>query len=67
MGYLKKAFVLSFYFLLRHKNHLGSASDKQYAYRNAIRLTIQQGGDTDTNGCIVGGMMGALVGLTSIP
>ncbi len=25
------------------------------------------GGDTDTNGCIVGGMIGALVGIHNIP
>ena len=28
---------------------------------------IQEGGDTDTNSCIVGGMLGALLGLKAIP
>ena len=28
---------------------------------------IKEGGDTDTNSCIVGGMIGALVGLNAIP
>ena len=28
---------------------------------------IQEGGDTDTNACIVGGMLGALLGLDNIP
>lgn len=32
----------------------------------SIRHTIQLGGDTDTNACIVGGMIGALVGITNI-
>ena len=32
-----------------------------------MRLTIQLGGDTDTNACIVGGMIGALVGIKKIP
>ena len=36
-------------------------------YHDAIRMTIQQGGDTDTNACIVGGMIGALVGIGKIP
>ena len=31
-----------------------------------MRETIQQGGDTDTNACIVGGMIGALVGIHNI-
>ena len=36
-------------------------------YYDSIRLTIQEGGDTDTNSAIVGGMIGALVGLDGIP
>ena len=28
---------------------------------------MREGGDTDTNACIVGGMMGALLGMKSIP
>ena len=36
-------------------------------YYDAVRMTIQQGGDTDTNACIVGGMIGALVGIGKIP
>lgn len=32
-----------------------------------MRETIRLGGDTDTNGCIVGGMVGALVGIHNIP
>jgi ADP-ribosyl-[dinitrogen reductase] hydrolase len=36
-------------------------------YEDSIYKTIQQGGDTDTNACIVGGMIGALVGIKGIP
>ena len=36
-------------------------------YKDAIRLIIQHGGDTDTNACIVGGLVGALVGVKSFP
>ena len=37
------------------------------AYHNAIRETIQEGGDTDTNACIVGGMIGAYLGAAKLP
>ena len=33
----------------------------------ALRETIRQGGDTDTNACIVGGLIGAAVGVDGIP
>ena len=36
-------------------------------YYTSIRQIIKEGGDTDTNACIVGGMLGALVGLSKIP
>ena len=36
-------------------------------YYDCIRSTIQEGGDTDTNAAIVGGMIGALVGIKKIP
>ena len=32
-----------------------------------MREIIGQGGDTDTNAAIVGGLIGALVGLKNIP
>ena len=32
-------------------------------YEKAIRQIIKEGGDTDTNACIAGGMIGALVGV----
>ena len=37
------------------------------AFERAIRETIRLGGDTDTNACIVGAMMGAAIGLENIP
>jgi ADP-ribosyl-[dinitrogen reductase] hydrolase len=39
----------------------------QSSYLNAILETIMGGGDTDTNACIVGGMVGALKGEDGIP
>lgn len=43
--------------------HLAAGSD----YVMAIRETIAGGGDTDTNACIVGGLIGAACGAESIP
>lgn len=37
------------------------------AYGAAIKETLLGGGDTDTNACIVGGLMGALHGIEAIP
>lgn len=32
-----------------------------------MRWIIQLGGDTDTNACIAGGLIGAIVGISSFP
>jgi ADP-ribosylglycohydrolase len=37
------------------------------AYSEAISITISGGGDTDTNACIVGGLMGAFWGANQLP
>lgn len=36
-------------------------------YENAIKDMLLQGGDTDTNCCIIGGLLGCAYGLSSIP
>ena len=36
-------------------------------FMESLRIVIQMGGDTDTNACIVGGIIGALVGVNNIP
>ncbi len=36
-------------------------------YVDAIRETLLGGGDTDTNACIVGGLIGAASGASNIP
>jgi ADP-ribosyl-[dinitrogen reductase] hydrolase len=59
-GFVRHAFILSFYFLLR-----ASLGDLDYA--KAIGETVRHGGDSDTNACIVGGMMGAAFGVENIP
>ena len=64
MGWIKNGFMLSFYFLKLYKNYEGS--DESY-FKYALSKTISVGGDTDTNACIVMGMIGALVGYNQIP
>ena len=46
-GHVRWAFVLAFYFL----------RNPDIGYEDAIRMTLLKGGDTDTNACIVGGMV----------
>lgn len=58
IGFLKHGFVLAFYFLNQAPN---------YTYMESIRKTLLLGGDTDTNACIVGGLMGAYWGQERIP
>lgn len=55
-GFVKIAFVHAF-------RHLLAGSD----YVPALRETLAGGGDTDTNACIVGGLIGAAVGAEAIP
>jgi ADP-ribosylglycohydrolase/very-short-patch-repair endonuclease len=55
-GYIRIAFTHAFYHLL-----------KQSSYPIAIAETLSGGGDTDTNACIVGGLLGALHGSSGIP
>lgn len=55
-GFVKIAFTHAFRHLL-----LGTS------YGEAIRETLLGGGDTDTNACIVGGLIGAACGADAIP
>ena len=56
IGFIKIAFTHAF-------RHLLLGSD----YESAISETVSGGGDTDTNACIVGGLIGAAVGVDNIP
>lgn len=59
---MKHAFILTYYFLLKY-----DPKDEATFFCDSIRQVIQLGGDTDTNAAIVGGMLGALLGLHNIP
>ncbi len=56
IGWLKIAFCYAFHFL---QNEVG--------YEEAITEMLVKGGDTDTNACIVGGLLGAHLGKTGLP
>lgn len=55
-GFVKHAFSYAFY-------HLRCGS----SFEQALTQTLERGGDTDTNACIVGGLIGALHGVDRIP
>ena len=40
---------------------------QESSYETTIRETLCQGGDTDTNACIAGALVGAATGAESIP
>ncbi len=56
MGFVKYGFTYAFHFLKIKQD-----------FETAIIETMCQGGDTDTNACIVGGLMGALYGYDGLP
>ena len=60
---IKHAFVLGYYFLLRSIK----ASDLNLYYEKVLKETIQLGGDTDANACIITGLIGSLVGIRRVP
>lgn len=56
MGFVKIAFTHAFYHLKQNTPYL-----------DALRTVLQGGGDTDTNACITGGLVGARWGFSTIP
>jgi ADP-ribosylglycohydrolase len=56
MGFVRIGFTHAF-------RHLASGT----TYTDALRETLAGGGDTDTNACIVGGLLGARWGVSAIP
>jgi len=63
MGWLKIAFNYSFYYL----KHADNFRDEKDFFTTKIKQILLEGGDTDTNAAIVGGMIGGLVGFKNIP
>lgn len=56
IGHVRWGFTMAMHFLRKNES-----------YEEAVFKTLMKGGDTDTNACIVGGMMGALHGFGEIP
>ena len=65
MGFVKHAFILAFYCLLRVENDFSSNGEEAFDF--AIRQTLMLAGDSDTNCAIVGGLVGAYVGIKAMP
>ena len=55
-GWIKISWIYAFNFLKRG----------ELDYETVIRKVMHQGGDTDSNGCIVGGLIGATIGFTNL-
>lgn len=67
MGWSKIAWSYGLHFLREITDKESQANLGPALYSEVIRKVIQQGGDTDTNACIVGGMIGALLGFGKLP
>lgn len=55
-GWVKVAMSFAMYYLL-----------KNISYEDALKDMLKRGGDTDTNCCIIGAVLGAAYGLSAIP
>ena len=55
-GFVRIAFTHAFHYLYQASSYTG-----------ALRAVLNHGGDSDTNACIVGGILGALHGVAGIP
>jgi ADP-ribosyl-[dinitrogen reductase] hydrolase len=55
-GWVRTAFIIAFICL----------RNEDMTYNKAIYYTLSLGGDTDTNACIVGGLIGAFVGFNNL-
>ena len=63
---IKHGFILSFYYLLKATKEVertGIDEMNEQFYYDAIKDTISIGGDTASNAAIVGGILGAIVGI----
>lgn len=66
IGFIKHAFILSFYYLLKIDHWKNDAERMKGMYKECVREVISLGGDTDTNACIVGGIIGAYLGVNNV-
>ena len=64
MWFLKHAIVLAFYCILKVQKDYSDNLTAGYDF--AMRQTLMLAGDSDTNCAIVGGLVGAYVGVSKI-
>ena len=62
--HVRHSFTLAFFFLLYNKN-LQERQD--IAYKDAMEIVAQLGGDVTANAFVVGAMLGLLIGYKKIP
>ena len=65
-NHIKHGFILSFYFLLKSSQYEGKYHGS-FIYMLAMRFVCRLGGDIANNCSIVGGMIGAVIGIFGIP
>jgi len=61
---IKHAMTIAFFWLLQAKNYSDNLND---FYQHAMKETLNLGGDTNANAAVVGGLIGALVGIRRMP
>ncbi|CAI2369904.1 unnamed protein product [Moneuplotes crassus] len=68
MGWMKHAFIccLRYLRLAKESEDLNEPLDSTF-YEEAMVKILMGGGDTDTNACIAGGLIGAIVGFKGLP
>jgi len=67
-GFFKIAYVYCFQFLKYISENCKSPSDlSSDLFKDVLSKVVSQGGDTDTNACIVGGVIGSIVGFRGLP
>lgn len=65
IGWIKHGFMWAMHLLYCGNQYKDALSNLFCSYR--LEIILEQGGDTDTNACIVGGIIGAAVGYNMIP
>lgn len=67
-GFFKIAYVYCFQFLKNISENCKNPSDlSSELFKDILSKIVSQGGDTDTNACIVGGVIGSIVGFQGLP
>ena len=68
MGLFYKALCLGIIFLFRlSKQQNSNFSNTSLSYLDFMKEAINLGGDTDTNACIIGGILGSYFGSSNLP